>query len=240
MNPEQNNQNNGQLPAQNYQQPVPGPNPVPQMPVQNVQNTPNPGPGMPGHNPYEFIMNPAPPPKKPLALPGNSLMHRIAIVGGIVTTLIVLVVVVLSVLSGGSKEKNTDFLAIAQQQTELIRVATAGSTLVTALPAQNLAQNVQASVTSQNNELLAYLKSNGQKISVAQLAAKRSKTTDDALAAAKSNNTYDAAFTAEIQTELDAYMNSLQKAYKLNPGPKANTLLSSQYEAAKLLKTASN
>lgn len=222
MNPEQNSGQPGQLPPQNVNQPPVAPQP-----------------GTPGHNPYEFIMNPEKPAKKPVALAGNSLTQRLLIAGGGLVILIILVIVVASLITSGGKEKTTNFLAIAQEQTELVRIASDASTHVTSIPAQNLAQNVQASVASQNGELLAYLKKTGQKVSPAQLTLKHSKTTDATLTAAQENNTYDTAFKTVIQADLDTYMASLKKAYKLNPGPNGNALLSKQYDAAALLKTQS-
>jgi len=118
-------------------------------------------------------------------------------------------------------------------------VATDGSTKATTLPAQSLAQSIIASLTSQNQELVKYMKDNGTKVTPAQLRLKHSKTTDETLATAKQNNTYDSAFKSIIQTDLDTYLATLQRAYKADPGPVGKTLLAKQYDAAQLLKTAS-
>jgi hypothetical protein len=219
MNPEQNG---GQLPPQ-YP-------PQPQPPMQSPTPPPT------GGDPYEFIMNPAKPPKRPIIpVKGGSLVRRIAVVGGGLVLLIIVGVVFAAILGSSGKEKTESLLTIAQDQTELIRVSTEASSHTTSLSAQNLAQGVQAAVTSDRGELLAYMNKNGQKPKPAQLAEKHSKTTDTTLQTALENNTYDIAFKDIVQSDLDAYMTALKKAYDANPGPNGKKLLSKQYDSAVLL-----
>lgn len=222
MNPEQNG---GQLPPPNPNQPLQSPSPIP--------------PGVPSHNPYEFIMNPQKPKKPPLLVGGNSMLQRVLIAVSGLTLLVIVGVIASSVLTAGSKEKTAGLLAVAQDQTELIRVATDGTQHATTLPGQNLAQNVLASVTSDNAALLSYMSKNGLKATSKELSLKHSKSVDTTLASAVENSTYDSAFKDVIRKDLDAYGAALQKAIRANPGPKGKTLLSNQYAAAKLLFDAS-
>lgn len=222
MNPEQNG---GQFPTTPNIQTPEGPSPTPAA-------------SPAGYN-YDFILNPQKPVKPKVPLAGSSTLQRVLIVVGVLTLLIILGVIVSSVLGAGSKEKTEGLLTVAEEQTELIRIATDGTLHTTSVTAQSLAQNVQASITSDNAALITYMKSNGQKVTPAQLALKHSKTTDVSLTAAQENNTYDTTFKDVIQTELTDYMVALQKVYKANPGPKGKALLSKQYDAATLLKTAS-
>jgi hypothetical protein len=163
------------------------------------------------------------------------MLQRVAIFGGGLVLLLILVIVFVSILTSGGKEKTQDLLTIAQEQTELIRVATDGTTHATTQPMQNLAQNVQASITSDNVALLAYMKNTGQKVAPKQLVLKHNNTTDTTLTTAQENSTYDSAFKDVIQTDLDAYGAALHKAIDANPGPKGKAILTQQYEAAKLL-----
>lgn len=192
-------------------------------------------------DPYDFILNPQKPskPKIPVLAAGNSVMQRVifAVIGLFV--LIILAVIALNVLTAGSKEKTQGFLTVAQDQTELIRVATNGTQHASSLTVQSLAQNVQASITSDNTALVTYMKHNGLKTTPTVLGLTQSKATDASLTAAQQNDTYDTTFKTIIQTELTHYMAALQKVYKANPGPKGKALLSKQYSAASLLKTAS-
>jgi hypothetical protein len=235
MNPDQNSgQNGGQLPPQNAPQPT-GPNPV-----SPTQQFPAPQQAAPGPDQFDFIFNPQTNTKRSV-LPGSGspiLMRVLMVLGGL-TLLVIAAVIFFSILGSGDKEKTTNLLTIAQEQTELVRIATDASLKATTLPAQSLAQNIQASVGSQKNELLKYMKDNGVRTSPVQLTLKHSKTTDTTLQTAKANNTYDTAFRQVIQTELDSYISSLQRAYKADPGPKGKQLLAAQYDGAVLLKKAS-
>jgi len=222
MNPEQQQGQGGQLP----------PHYSPQQPMQA------PPPSSGGGGDYDFIMNPQKPSKKILPT-GNSLVQRIAIVGGGLVILLIVGIVFMSILSSDGSEKTENLLTVAQEQTELIRIATEGSKNATGLPAQNLAQTVQASITSDNSALLAYMNTQGQKVSKEQLAAKQDKTTDTTLTNAKASNTYDLAFKDIMQSDLTAYLAAVQKAYKDNPGPKGQELLSKQFDGAELLLTLS-
>lgn len=185
-------------------------------------------------------MNPQKPSRKPAALiGGNSTLQRVAVIIGIVAVVIIAGAILSSVITAGSKEKTAGLLAVAQQQTELIHIATDGATHTTTLPAQSLAQNVLASVTSDSNSLLDYMAKNSQKVSPKLLTAKQSTTIDASLKTAQENNTYDNTFKDVIQTELNDYTLALQKAYKDGLGPKGKVLLAKQYNSAKLLLTAS-
>lgn len=194
----------------------------------------------PTGDPYEFIMNPAKPPKKPAVnLGGQSTLQRVAIFGGGLVILIILVVIVAGLISSSGKAGTEDLVAVAQEQTELARVATDGTQNATSQATQNLAGNVSLSMTSANAQLLAYLKTTGQKVGTKTLTIKHTATTDTTLANAKTDSTYDTAFTTIIQADLASYTAELQKAFKANPGPKGKALLSSQYDAAQLLMTQS-
>ncbi|MGH7241516.1 MAG: hypothetical protein ACREGB_04430 [Candidatus Saccharimonadales bacterium] len=216
-----------------------GPLPSP-TPDQSQAPAPIPGPAS-SNSPYEFIMNPQKPSRKPVALVGgNPMLQRVAIVVGILAIVVIAGAVLSSVLSAGSKEKTAGLLAVAQQQTELIHVATDGANNTTTLPMQNLAQNVLAAVTSDNNALLDYMSKNKQKVTPQLLAATQSKTIDASLKSAQENNTYDSTFKDIVQTELNDYAIALQKAYKDGLGSKGKALLAKQFDSTKALLAASN
>jgi hypothetical protein len=218
----------GQAPQQNTQQPQSSADSAPGA-------NPNPVPGEPGHDPYDFIFNPQQPAKKTLLPRGNSMLQRIAIFGGGFVLLVIIIAIFASVLGSGGKTKSEDLITVAQDQTELIRVATDGAQNTTTLPMQNLAQDVLASITSDKTTLLTYMKGNGQKVSAKQLTLKHTSSTDTTLSTAKENSTYDSAFKDIIQSDLNAYQAAIQKAYNANPGPKGKALLTKQFDSAGLL-----
>ena len=217
MNPEQQN---GQYPG---------------MPAQNPQ------PGQSGHDPYGFIMNPQPPAKRPTKLlpSGDSPLQRLAIFGGGLVVLIIIFAIVMSFIGKSGQVGMDDVITVAQEQSELLRIATAAGEDTSSLATQNLASNLALSMQSAQNQTVAYLKENGHKVGTKTLALKRSTATDTTLQNAKEAGTYDSTFRGIVQTELTDYESSLTKAYRAKPGPKGEAMLQAQFNAAKLLETQS-
>jgi hypothetical protein len=239
MNPQQP----GGLPPQQPYQPPQGqpgsPQVMPQQPA-----SPIPGPerqygapqAAPGQGQYEFIMNPAKPKRSISLLPGGSLLSRIAIIGGGLVALIILAVILSSVF--GNKGSNTQpMIGVAQDQTELVRVATLANSKAESEIAQRTAISVQLSVTSANQALLTYLQNNGTKTGKKQLSLKRDARTDTQLTSAIDSSNFDPVFLQIMQTQLTAYQRDLKAAYAANPGPNGKVLLESQYKAAGMLLT---
>lgn len=239
-------QNPNPTPPQQPVQPLVPPTPVVTIPGQGQQVVTPVVPVDPANQPkvegtpYDFILHPQQPAKKPLPLPlatGSKTM-RIAIFGGGIAVLIIVAAVLFSILgkNGGSFQP---VIAVAEEQTELVRVATQGVDHATDQKTQNLANNVLLGVGSAKNETLNYLKTNKQKVDSKVLALKHSKETDTSLANAQSAGTFDTTFIGILQNDLSSYSHSLQAAYKANPGPKGKALLSKQFNAAQLLLTQS-
>lgn len=189
----------------------------------------------PAPNNYDFIVNPSPPPKKSLIpLPtGSSMLQRIAIVGGGLVILIIIIAIFASLLSGGSN--TAPLVSIAQQQNELIRVATLGTQQATDQSAKNFAQSTELSLTTEQQQLLGYLKDHGTKVSAKQLALTQSTKTDTELAAAQAASTFDSTFEQVMQTQLSSYAQSLKTTFAGTTGVNARKLLNADYTAANLL-----
>lgn len=179
-------------------------------------------------------MNPQQAAKKPSLLSGGSKIQRIAIVAGVLTLLLIIGIIFASVIGGGGGNQ-APMVTVAQEQTELIRIASQGTQYAVSQKTQNLANNVSVSLTSADNQLLTYLKSNHQKISTKTLALKRNTQTDTTLKNARTDSTFDSAFTDIVQKSLTSYLQSLKAAFDANPGPKGRTLLNTQYNDAQLL-----
>ncbi len=105
---------------------------------------------------------------------------------------------------------------------------------------QNFAITAKLSLTSTQTQLLAYMKSNGKKVSTKALSSKVSTTTDKQLSDAVANSTYDATFKQVMQTQLTNYQKDLSAAYKQTKGPKGRQLLNQEYYGAQLLLTQLN
>ena len=255
MNPQQpQDGQSGQLPPPNQNPyPSPQPQPAPQQPL----TPPTPVVTIPGQgqqvvtpiqpvdpsqqpaverSPYDFIFNPQQPAKKTPVLATGSKTTRIAIFGGGLVALVIIGIIVSSIIGGGGSNLQP-VITVTEEQTELIRVAAAGTQHAVNQKTQNLAYNVQLAMESARNQTLDYLATNHQKVGAKTLALKHSTVTDTALTNALTASTYDSTFTDILQTDLVTYSQQLKTAYNANPGPKGKTLLSKQYDAAQLLIT---
>jgi len=222
-------------PQQPAQQPYYGQSVNPSQPAQAYppqQATHN-----PAQQPYEFILNPQQAPKSNGLvgiLRGGSILKLVGLIGGAAIVLII-VIVALSSLLGGGKDYST-LVVVAEDQAELIRIATLGTSSATGQSTQNVAYNAKLSLTSNQQQLLAYLSSNGKKVSVKQLALKQNAGSTTTLKNAIATSTFDSAFNDVMKTDLTTYMKDLSTAYKTNPGPKGKVLLSKTYNQAELLQ----
>lgn len=209
------------------QQPVPtGPTPTPATPPPGQQN------------PYAFIMDDKPnQPKRSLLPSGGSKGARLGLmaVGGLVVLVIGFMLV--SLLFGGDKNKAQQLLSIAQQQTELIRVAdlTERQTAVQRTSTQALAINTSLSLTSSQQQILPLLKKAGMKNYEKKLELTKSSKTDQQLAAAVQDNNYDQVFTDVITTGLKKYQTSLKQLYSTTKSTKEKQILQSAYKDASVL-----
>src|SRR5581483_10105352 len=100
---------------------------------------------------------------------------------------------------------------------------------------QNFASTTQITVTSAQQDLLAYLKSNHTKVSSKVLNHKISALVDSQLAAANTAGTYDQTFQQTLQNEVQTYLQDLQRAFQQTKGPKGSRLLANDYHYAQLL-----
>ena len=190
----------------------------------------------PQHHPdYNFIMDPTSPRAKKINLPTSSLMGRVAIVAGGLTVLFIVFIVFKSIL-GGSGSNSAAMVSVAQQQQVLIHISTAvkqqpGISIAT----QNSSATIFATMTSAQQDLITYLKTNHQKVSSNQLIQKESSSQDTSLTNAASAGTYDATYSSTIQTVLNNYEQVLKQAYAQTKGPKGKALLKEQFYGAEVL-----
>lgn len=184
-------------------------------------------------NPYAFIMNPAPAPKHSFLGGDNKALKLLVIVAGATFVIIVLAVILTSVLSKSSPDAT--LTTLAQEQTELIRVATQGETQATAESTKGFAYNIDLSIGTNQQQLLAYLSKHGVKIKEKQLTLKQDASTDTLLTNAKATSTYDSALQKVLKAQLEAYIIDIQKAYKEAHSSELKTLLDSSFGAAKTL-----
>ncbi len=207
------------------------------MPPTNPTSSPLPMPGPAPNNQssYDFFLHPAPTPKPQrfrLNFGSSSFIKKVIILVGGAVGLIIVFAIISSLIGGGSNI--TPLINVAQDQNELVRVATEATGQATLQTTQNLGQSVELSLTSAQQQLLKYLKDNGHTISSSQLQATKNSQTDKQLTAAASASDFDGAFTTVMQSQLKAYLNDINSAYS-SVGPKGKALLKNQYNGGKLL-----
>jgi len=192
-----------------------------------------------GQNPYDFILNPAKPPKpsKLSKLPGSSnpLVFKLVLLAGGALLLMLTITVITNLLSSGTRSNVSALTSIAQTQNEIVRVAERGATNATQQNVKNLAVTTQLSVATQQQQLLAYMARNGTKVSSKQLKLKQDAKTDQKFTLAKQTSTFDAVFSKTMQTQLQSYAADLKELFDVATSENQRTLLSTDYTQAQLL-----
>lgn len=183
---------------------------------------------------YDFILNNQP--QKRSFFAGSKNM-RILFVVGLVLVLLVAFLVLMSVLNSGKKAGVDELVGIAQDQTEIVRIATAGSTAARSTDTRGFAVTTNLSLSSSQKDLLAAIKRHGKKLGTKELALKRSTETDQALTNATENNRYDEVFKQTMRNELGDYQQALKTAYANSTNITDKQLLDGMYKQASLLLT---
>ncbi|HSX08052.1 MAG TPA: hypothetical protein VLG11_04115 [Candidatus Saccharimonadales bacterium] len=188
-------------------------------------------------NPYEFIMNPQQPSKRNTPIPGvkDPFIARLILIVVVVVAVVVIVGVVASQLLSRNQVNTADLIGLAQSQQELIRVANQGATNGTQPVTRNFAINVQLALRSEQLQLLAYLQSQGHKLSATTLSLKKSKTTDTQLTTAQQTSTFDSTFVQLMQNSLTAYNTEVQQVLAGAAGANEKKILNVDQAAATML-----
>ncbi len=190
--------------------------------------TPDPPPN------YDFFLNPTAAPKRRLLPTPTSFKQRLLVTAIGAMVFIILVIVLLSTVFGNHTSV-TGLVTIAQEQNELIRVATEGFTNASQQTAKDLAINVELSVTTDQQELLAYLKTVGKTPSTKTLAAAYNANTDSQLNAAQVASNYDLTLSQIFKNELSTYSQTLQQTFASTTLTSQRKLISQDYSAANIL-----
>jgi len=163
---------------------------------------------------------------------------RIALVAVVIVLIIVIILVVGSLFSS-SGSNVTNMTSVAQDQTELIRVATEAtqnqSTDINQSTTRYFADNCLLAISSEQQRLLSFLSAHGAKLTTAKLALKQNSHTDTELQAAAASSTYDSAFLTAMQGDMGTYMSDIKVAYNASQNPQEKSLLATDYKDANLL-----
>lgn len=200
------------------------------MPPQEQQNTP-PQPVSPDPQ-YDFIYkNQQQGPKKKFGLPSFALNMRPAflVLFGLIG--VIFLVVLYSLFFGGKGGNTQELVNIMARGQEIARVS---SYVVQQSPdaeSQELAMTTSSSLASDQSQLLAYLKTQREKVSRKSLAAFLNKQTDAKLVSAAQTNSLSEFYYAYLKDQLGRYQSSLKTAFANTP-QKGKPILQDAYASA--------
>ncbi|NBU34115.1 hypothetical protein EB118_03830 [bacterium] len=126
-----------------------------------------------------------------------------------VTTVIVTALVVFRQIT---KKDYSLYKQLLQQQTEIIRIADAGTTKAKDISVKNYSATLATVTKSEKNDTLAYLNLANVKINTKILDATKDANNDKLLSSAEANNQYDAKLTELLNSLVSAYQKDINSA----------------------------
>ncbi|HUD06147.1 MAG TPA: hypothetical protein VMR18_04520 [Candidatus Saccharimonadales bacterium] len=190
-------------------------------------------------NPYDFFLKNNPGPgKQPLLSSNRSFKQRVIIVGGGGLLLIILIIIGASFIGGTPNAAS--LTSIAEQQNELIQLSSKAANNAVQPSTQNLAINIDLSLTTSQQALLSYLKSHGKSVGANTLTADNSASTTNQLSSATNAGDYDNVFIQIIQNLLSSYSGSIKQTFEQSSTPTQRQILNAEYETAQTLIDQAN
>lgn len=193
-----------------------------------------PYPGSPQGNPYEFILNPAKPPRPKRFGFGNNMAVTIAMIVGGALLIMILLTIVTNLLTP-EKVGEKELLGLAQSQTELARISEEAVGDSTQQVTKNLATTVQYTMLTQQQQTIKVLGSIGVEVDEEVLALKQNGDTDQRFKNAQSTSTFDATYTAIIEKELNNYAGTLKHLTTQNMSQQERSRVSDYYKQTQQL-----
>ena len=191
-------------------------------------------------NPYAFITDPAKQPKKGLLPSGNSQKSRLLLVLGLVFGIIILGVVVMAVINSIGSSQKQQWLTVAQEQQDLIRISEIGSQKAQNRETKNLAITTKLSLTSSQSTINSLAKKNGVQVDTKNLNLGKDTKVDATLKTAEQTNQFDKVFAEVLKTKLSAYQKDMQKLYESTTSAKTKASLAGAYTNAGILAAEAN
>jgi len=204
------------------------------------QPNPNlpPGPAPTGQQPatFDFILNPNKPAKPPNILAQSSALIRILVVAGGFLVFLILFIIVKGILFKGPDFSG--YVSIAQDQQSVINLITnaSGANQLSGLPTndQNLAATAELVLTSNQSQVITYLKQNGHSLSSSVLSQTVDGSITSELSNAESAGDYSTVFQNLLTNQLNTYINDINKAMP-SSGVRGKALLKTLYAQAQLM-----
>jgi hypothetical protein len=181
---------------------------------------------------YEFFMNPSKPSRAPL-LKGGGLGIRIGIIVGSAILLMIIVSVALSFIP--SNLNGDDLLKLANTQNALLATCSDALNNTKLQDTKNFASNCSITLTTAQQDLLAYTEAHGLKIDSKKLKLGVDPKDLAALKASVAASTYDTTFAMMAQRQLNSYASAIRATFKTAKSTQQKQLLNEDFAAIQLL-----
>ncbi|HEX5797447.1 MAG TPA: hypothetical protein VFX86_03580 [Candidatus Saccharimonadales bacterium] len=165
-------------------------------------------------DPYDFIMNPEKSSRQPLNLFTGGSPRQKAIFAAAGFMLLIMIIYLFSgFLNGASNAQRDRLLAIATTETEIIRIAEAGTGKLTDRDALNFAATVKSTVASSKQQFITALVSRGKEVKDKDISI-QNPANDTVLTEGEQNGRYNEAHTELLKKLLVDYQAQLVSAYE--------------------------
>jgi hypothetical protein len=203
-----------------------------QQPVQTTGPEPDQPDGH-GSNPYDFIMNPQKPPRRPLFFTRGSMAQKIAFILGGFILLIVLISIASSFLNSASNAQNDKLLNLVRTESEIVRVADTASSKLTDKDLLFKSASTRLSVESTKQQIIAVLEARGKKFKEKDIIFENPEN-DAVLSEGEQNGRYDQTYKQLLETLLADYQKLLEDAYS-SAGAREKDIMVSANEQINLI-----
>ena len=181
---------------------------------------------------FDFILKDQPKAKRKFGLPKMPKLLLVSLIGAV---LVLLVIIAGSLFRGtGNTEK---IYSLIKDGAAIDRVSALVIGQAKDTDTKNLAVTASAALSSQQQQLSAYLTSKKVKIETAKITPLVSADIDDKLKAALLNNTYDQSYLTYLKDSIGAYQQSLNNTYN-TAGSELKTILSQAYSSTDVILSA--
>lgn len=208
----------------------------PEEPSQALPQPETSAPEDPNQNPYDFIMNPAKPPRPAFTLPGDSMVQRVVMAVAGLIVFIVLAGMASSFLNKANNTQRQKLISLAQTQSEIARVADEASEKISDKNLLYKASTVRVTMQSSQQEVVSALAKRGKKIKDKVLNV-QNPANDAVLSEGEQNGRYDEAYTQLLTKQLNSYQAQLQGVYDTGSPSEKNIVLSANNQIKLLLSS---
>lgn len=186
-------------------------------------------PQAPQTNPYDFINNPAKPPKQPLF---GGMKQRVIAIVGILIILAIVGGVVSTILGNRAKGPQQNLKDVVAMQQEIIRVADMSEDEIISTDIRGYVSTVKLTLMTDQAAMNSRISAIGIKMTSLEKGSKKNTKVDEALETSKAANRYDETVKQYLEAYLEDYLALIKTAYDNFDGVNTREDLQSCYNHA--------